>query len=338
MASPPVFDVERLLAPIPGDNPAGSAPPFDLVRQLDDARKEGDPFGPPRKMDWPGIVQLATDALQTTSKDILVAARLLEASTQVKGFAGLRDSLALMNRLFADCWDRIRPIPEEGEGFDVRGGPLLWLNDAARGAKFPSTIMSVPLIDVRGENFNHLDWRGGRRAEFEAALPGAKEEAVRNLNDDLAAARAELGKLSKTVDERMPELGINLLSGTGTIGTAMADVAETVADLMRIRGFDEPAAVDGGTDGQPDAGSPAGAGSAASRSLGSTRADLYRQLDSIADALQKLEPHSPIPLLIKRAVKLGALPFPQLMRAMIQDSGALDSLDRLLGIEQPAPQ
>src|SRR5262249_1855935 len=55
MASPPVFDVERLLAPIPGDNPAGSAPPFDLVRQLDDARKEGDPFGPPRKMDWPGI-------------------------------------------------------------------------------------------------------------------------------------------------------------------------------------------------------------------------------------------------------------------------------------------
>jgi type VI secretion system protein ImpA len=334
MASPPVLDVDRLLAPIPGDNPAGKPPPFDLLRQLDESRKEGDPFGPPRKQDWPGILQLATDALQSTTKDILVAARLAEAATQLKGFAGLRDSLALLTRLFAECWDRIRPIPEEGEGFDVRGGPLLWLNDVARGAKFPATIAAAMLIEVRGEKFSHLDWRGTRRGEFEAALTGAKADAVRDLNDDVAATRAELVKLSKTVDERMPELGINLLSGTGTIGSTLADVAETVADLMRKLELDTPAA-EGGTDGQPAAGGPAGTSPAVSKSVAATRADLYRQLDGIADALQKLEPHSPIPFLIKRAVKLGGLPFPQLMRAMIQESGALDALDRLLGIEQP---
>jgi type VI secretion system protein ImpA len=336
MASPPVFDVERLAAPIPGDKPAGNPPHFDLVRQLDEARREGDPFAPPRKQDWPLIVQLATDTLANTSKDMLVAARLTEGSTQLKGFAGLRDSLALLTKLLADCWDRLHPFPEDGEGFDVRGGPLLWLNDVARGARFPYTVTNVTLIEVRGERFGHLDWRGARRAEFEASLKDATANRVRDLSDDVTAARAELEKLAKVVDERMPELGINLVSGTGTIGTALADVAETVGELMQRLGLSTAAEekAQAASDAAEATGSPTG-GPSVAKSIGATRADLYRQLDNIADALQRLEPHSPIPFLIKRAVKLGGLPFPQLMRAMIQESGALDQLDRLLGIQKP---
>lgn len=331
MASPPVFDVERLIAPIAGDNPAGKPPPFDLIRQLDDSRKEGDPFGPPRKQDWPGIVQLATDALANTSKDMLVAARLTEAATVTKGFAGLRDSLTLLHRLLSECWDRLRPIPEEGEGFDVRGGPLLWLNDASRGAKFPYTLSSVTFVEVRGEKFNNLDWRGARRAEFDAALGNVKPEAIRHLHDDVTAARAELEKLAKVVDERMPELGINLLSGPGTIGTVLTDISESVADLMRKFGLDQQQESETETDHSPSAdGQPP-----VSKSPSSTRAELYRQLEGIADALQRLEPHSPVPFLIKRAVKLGGLPFPQLIRAMIDESRALEALDKLLGIEKP---
>jgi hypothetical protein len=33
-------------------------------------------------------------------------------------------------------------------------------------------------------------------------------------------------------------------------------------------------------------------------------------------------------------VKLGALPFPDLMRAIIRENGVLDELDRLLGVER----
>ena len=32
-----------------------------------------------------------------------------------------------------------------------------------------------------------------------------------------------------------------------------------------------------------------------------------------------MEPHSPIPILIQRAVELGSLPFPQLMGALAKD-------------------
>jgi type VI secretion system protein ImpA len=333
MASAPVLEIDRLLAPIAGENQAGTKPPFDLLRQLDEARKEGDPFGPPRKQDWPLIVQLTTNALMNTSKDMLVAARLTEGITQSKGFAGLRDAIIFLTRLLSECWDRLHPYPEDGEGPDVRGGPLLWLNDTTRGAKFPTTVVNVPLVEVRGERFTHIDWRGGRRVEFEAALSGVNAATIINLNEDLKAVRTELEKLSKVVDEKMPELGINLLSGPGTLGTAVSDVTESLVDLMKKMGIGEGGAAGDGDAAAGDDSAASGGTAVASKTAGATRVDLYRQLDNIADALQRIEPHSPIPFLVKRAVRLGALPFPQLMRAMIEESRAIDQLDKLLGIE-----
>jgi type VI secretion system protein ImpA len=48
-----------------------------------------------------------------------------------------------------------------------------------------------------------------------------------------------------------------------------------------------------------------------------------------------MEPHSPIPYLIRRAVDLGAMPFPLLMKALISDAKALDEMNRGLGIKEP---
>jgi type VI secretion system protein ImpA len=48
-----------------------------------------------------------------------------------------------------------------------------------------------------------------------------------------------------------------------------------------------------------------------------------------------LEPHSPIPYLLDRCVRLGELPFPELMREIVRETAALDELDRLLGLEKP---
>ena len=241
---------------------------------------------------------------------MLVAARLTEGATYLKGFAGLRDSVTLLTRLLADCWDRVHPFPEDGERLDdVRGGPLLWLNDSSRGARFPYSITSVPIVDLRGDRFGHTDLRGARRAEFDTFFQNLKPQAadtvrkqITDANDDLAAIRAELQKPATVVDERMPELGINLLSGSGTIGGVLFDVAETVTDLMHASDS-RPAGESGeGASGSEEAASGAGRRhpSQSGRRGPSVPADI------IADALQRLEPHSPIPFLIKRSVKLGA--------------------------------
>jgi type VI secretion system protein ImpA len=67
----------------------------------------------------------------------------------------------------------------------------------------------------------------------------------------------------------------------------------------------------------------------------STRAEVYRQLKEAAAVLRNLEPHSPIPYFIERAVELGALPFPEMIRALIRDGGVLSELNRELGIKEP---
>ena len=48
-----------------------------------------------------------------------------------------------------------------------------------------------------------------------------------------------------------------------------------------------------------------------------------------------MEPHSPIPYLIKRAVSLGRLPFPSLMRQVIREPVVLTELNREFGIAEP---
>ena len=68
-----------------------------------------------------------------------------------------------------------------------------------------------------------------------------------------------------------------------------------------------------------------------------TRAEVYRQLGHAASLLRQLEPHSPIPYLIQKAVELGALPFPLLIRELVRDANVLEQLNRELGIKGEKP-
>src|SRR5688572_26238662 len=100
--SPAVLsDLESLLAPIPGGDPAGQPVSFVLRQKLDAARKSINPadFSPTdplrpaeaKPADWPEIVRLTQDILVEQSKDLMTAARMTEGLTKLHGFAGLRD-------------------------------------------------------------------------------------------------------------------------------------------------------------------------------------------------------------------------------------------------------
>src|SRR5262249_17516582 len=119
MASPPILEIEALLAPIPGDNPAGEPVPFDFRKELDEARKEVNPESYPedaprrpelKRADWPEILRLGQEILTEKSKDLMTAARLTEALVKLHGFPGCRDGLQLLRRLLDDCWDRLNPV------------------------------------------------------------------------------------------------------------------------------------------------------------------------------------------------------------------------------------
>ena len=161
-------------------------------------------------------------------------------------------------------------------------------------------------------------------------------EALRGTHADLLAARQALDDLVTTLAARRidPDNTPDYTSHDtpSNLGTALDKCIDMVEDIAKRRGFHLVPPVPGA---ESDAGAGASTGEAGiPATTAGTREGLYRQLGEIAAALRRIEPHSPIPFLLERCVKLGGMPFPELMRAMIRENAAVDEVDRLLGIEK----
>jgi len=343
VSSPAILDIDSLVKPIPGANPAGHPLPDGKRLELDDLRKEPDPLDPAtanRNPDWNKIIRTTSEMLVNSSKDLLAAARLLEAATKKSGVPGLRDGLKFLHRLVTDCWEHLHPMPEEGEGFDVREGPMKWLNDVGRGARFPQAVAGLILLRTGTGDFSYFDWlEPTRKAEFEEAIPRADPAAVKQMHEDLIEAREALTNLATTLDEKMgAEVAPDFLTAENdlNLGTAInrcIGMVEEIAHRRGVRLKEEDEAAAESSEVAPATGSSV-AVAAGPAGIANTRDGLYRQLSQIAIALRNIEPHSPVPFLLERCVRLGAMPFPELMRAIIRENGTLDELDRLLGMEK----
>ncbi len=77
----------------------------------------------------------------------------------------------------------------------------------------------------------------------------------------------------------------------------------------------------------------AGAGIPSLAGMITDRTHAYRLLDDIAGYLERHEPHSPTPYLLKRAVAWGQMPLPDLMREIVRQEGDLTRYLGLLGLE-----
>ena len=343
-----LVDFETLLAPIDREAPAGGPVPYELKDQLEQCRKEDnpsdyaddDPMRPEqfRKADWPKIIALARDILTTTSKDLLTAARLTEALTQVHAFAGLRDGLRLLRLLIEQCWDRLNPPLESEDDLDMRAGPFHWLDDPDRGARFPNTVRNVALVDGAAGALSWVDWRRSQdgngavtREDFEKAIRQTRAERCLSAAENLAQSSAELAQLVQLLGAKMGPAAPAL---TG-LRQAIDDCRTLLQQILKIQN-PEPSAAAAATPAAASLSEPGTEINGSPRPV-ATRAEAYRQLAQAADLLQQLEPHSPIPYFVKRAVELGNLPFPQLIRALIREPNVLLELERELGIKGEAP-
>jgi type VI secretion system protein ImpA len=58
------------------------------------------------------------------------------------------------------------------------------------------------------------------------------------------------------------------------------------------------------------------------------RSDVYRRLSEVGEQLRILEPHSPVPFLVRKAIAWGNLPFPELLRTLAREEGLMSMLSR----------
>jgi type VI secretion system protein ImpA len=282
---------------------------------------------PAIKANWESIAAEAEKLLHEPYKDLQVAAHLTEALVKRHGFIGLRDGLTLMRRLVDECWDRLNPPPVDGD-LDVHATPFNWLDQGDGGARFPNTIRAIPLI----RTYCYLDWKpdhNGRfppnREAFDKAAHAATLEDCQKSAASIQDCLDESKLLAEKLNERMGTEAPGLMG----LRQALEECYNLVQDIMRKK---QPLAESGaagvGADGSMDL---SGAGPA-------SRDVIYQQLKRAADSLKRIEPHSPVPYLVNRAVELGALPFHEMIRALIRDATVLEELTRELGIKEEAGQ
>jgi len=234
---------------------------------------------------------------------------------------------------------------EDGD-LEVRASPFSWLDEPDRGARFPTTLRSLPLV-VSGEmHLGQLDWKltqEGRgplpKEDFEKAMAATPLTMCQANAQAIEASLTELNALTESLGTRMGGMS----PGLGGMRESLESCRVIVRKLLQMKGADESGAPGVAGEASPagDGVLAAGGGVAVRAGLMTTavsRGDAYRQLAQAADLLQQLEPHSPIPYLVRKAVELGGLPFPELMRRLIRDGNVLTELNRELGIrEEEAP-
>ncbi len=335
MASAPCLEIEALLAPVPGENPAGTRFPLTSRQKFEALRKDfephpDDPSQPPvpKKPDWPLIKRLAAETLIKTSKDLEVALRLTEALVKLHGFAGLRDGLHLLHELAAQCWDRLHPIPDEGEGMGVRGERFYWITENESGARFPQSVRAIPLVKVKDQGLSYQDLVAALSGQ--GPVPAAAFESAEPIHgdvaEDVAQCTLELNGLEKILEEKC---GPDAPALTG-LRLALEECHKYMTKVMRqfapasAGGADSPNGAEEGP-GFAGGGNPPAVGS---------REEAYRHLAHIANVLEQLEPHSPIPDMLRRAIELGKMPFRQLIQELIRDPNQLTEVRREFGLKK----
>lgn len=336
--------IDEFLTEIPGENPAGESLPYHVKAELEEARKEinpddydaNDPTRPaePKHADWPRIVALASQTLKETSKDLLVAARMTEGLTKTRGFDGLADGLGVMRGMVETCWDRMHPIVDDGD-FEVRAGPFNWLADADRGARFPHAVRGAPLLAVNGSSIGWRQWKelqegkgGVSREDFDKAVAAAPRADCQAVVASVTRVVGELNALTPLLNERLGRES----PGMSDLRTAVGECYTLAKQILDRKGKD-PDAEPSPDDASGEAPAEGIDGRRGGRTA--TRADVYARLTEAADLLERIEPHSPVPYLIRKAVEFGNMPFPELMKALIRDDSVLTDMNRELGIKAP---
>ena len=126
-APPPAYDLAALLRPVSAERPSGESLRYEgTYDRIREARREDDPRlsrgiyeTELKRADWASVEAACLEALATRTKDLQVAAWLLEAWLHRYGFAGVREGLRLLAGLCEIFWDDLHPRLDEDGGAEA---------------------------------------------------------------------------------------------------------------------------------------------------------------------------------------------------------------------------
>jgi type VI secretion system protein ImpA len=357
-----VLDFDQLLAPISGDGPGGvdlrlDPSPTSTYYSVKDARstaraaerqrllegQESDGSG-----DWRPVLERGSKALAEKSKDLEIAAYVVEALLRLEGFPGLRDGFRLLRELVERFWEHLYPLPDE-DGIDSRVAPLAGLNGEGSEGTLIGPLTSTPLTEgssVGPYSYSHYQQaqalttleeearekriaRGAVTMEqFTQAVSETTPEFFENLVRTLKECQEEFGKLTTVLDqicgERAPP--------TSAIRAHLEQCLDVVRTTAGYKLKTEAPA--GEQDGVAATSVSATGGAVAARPPGEvqTREEAFAAIQKIAEFFRRTEPHSPLCYALDQVVRWGRLSLPELLMELVPEPGAREYFGKLVGL------
>lgn len=364
----PVIDFETFLKPISEENPSGESLQYSGVydeireaRRADDVGLDQGQWQTTLKVaDYLQVINLATTALTSQTKDLQISAWLTEAITKQHGFPGLRDGLRLLRELEENFWETLHPEIDEGD-MEGRANAIGWVDSQVSLA-----VKTIPI--TLGQGFTYNDWEESRTYDFPENLDSLEydeqeriknlkikaEEEKRKTGEMWRAAKAstnrafceqlkltlqecltELGNLDRTNEEKYDRNQVPAVTALRKSLDSIQTVVEGVLKEKREEEPDEEVAEETETVGEDGETVIVRKGPAVATGAIQSREDALKRLSDVADYFRKAEPHSPVAYLVQRAVKWGNMPLEAWLQDVIKDEGMINNLRETLGIERP---
>jgi type VI secretion system protein ImpA len=350
-----MIDNESLLTPIADGDPSGrdlrlvpGDQTLDKAKELRTSLDPAlDPAGKGREPNWPELLKLCEGALRTQTKDLEILGWLVEALAHVDGFPGLEQGLDLVARSLTQFWESIHPgVDEDGIALAIRARPLSWLGSSAdflravKGIAIARTAEGAPLSWSSYEGSQRLDDQTlspERRSElieldyisgeqWELGISGVSAEALRAHAGLVASCEEKVEAIEKLCADRFAEEEPPNLH---PLRSHLGELREYLEG--RIAG----SAGAGATQTGEGTGEAPAQGQAAAQAQGpiANRQDALRKLREVADYFRRIEPHSPVPYLVDRAVRWGEMPLEELLVDLTRNDGVLAHMRETLGLD-----
>jgi len=347
-------EMERLLDPIPGECPTGKSLRYEgAYDRIADARREDDSTlsqgvwkSPMKRADWNEVERLCITELQTRTKDLQIACWLLEAWLHLHHFSGLRYGLEFLRELLNRFWDDLYPSIEDGD-VDYRIAPITWVNE-----KLSVQVKLIPITFPEGDEpaYCWSDWENACRIEVpdpklsttvksghppKLTLAEYQKSMMMTPSNFLAGTAAELERsmeacsaVESILDQRCGKSAPSLRQIWNVLESIHAlmisqlsqrhpEEVEQIAISSPARTVIEPRTYED-------------RGPLLAQNPIKSRSEAYQRLAEAAEYLARIEPHSPTPYLVQRAILWGSMNLPELLPELVRNQNELGEIFRLL--------
>lgn len=342
--------VPPLLNPIPGKLPCGKYLRYtEIYDHIREARREEDDNLPQgvwktevKKADWEKVSQICQAALIHQTKDLQIAAWLTEAWLHLEGLPGLAKGLKLITQLTQKFWKNIHPQVSQ-KNPDLRTNPYEWMN--SKLSKSIQTIMISLPSDKSGHAYRFLDYtdanrpRAGKNAS--SSEPDSKPSSaiislsIKETPSSFYYSLEESCTLTLKIIQQLEKM---LASHLSTDIPTFFRIREQTEALQRLayqalqdRGEKKMKKKDKAPEPQKK---QILAGNTPVPLPIKSRAQAYTILAEVAAYLERVEPHSPTPYLIHRAIAWGGMSLAEVVSDTLNNGQDMSLLLDLLNVKK----